>query len=59
MRRQKYSYHRCYTSEKGQGSVWDRVKETGDVTQGERANRETDEAVCRAREQEEQEKRQE
>lgn len=36
MRTQKYSYHRCYTSEKGQGSVWDWVKETGDVTQGEK-----------------------
>jgi len=36
MRTQKYSYHRCYTSERGQGSVWNWVKETVNVTQGEK-----------------------
>lgn len=28
----KHCYHRSYTSERGQGSVWNWVKETGDVT---------------------------
>ncbi len=29
---QKHCYHRSYTSERGQGSVWNWVKETGHVT---------------------------
>lgn len=30
---QQHSYRRSYTSERGRGSVWNWVKETGDVTQ--------------------------
>lgn len=33
------SYHRNYTSERGQGSLWNWGKETGNVTQGRRAGR--------------------
>lgn len=29
---QRHGYHRSYTSERGQGSVWNWVKETGHVT---------------------------
>lgn len=28
----KHSYHGSYTSERGQGSAWNWLKETGDVT---------------------------